>query len=56
MRNGFEFEELDEPVDLQVHTLSPAKWMLVDRETGQVYIGSKNGYWDRLEPIIKKEV
>jgi hypothetical protein len=25
-------------------------------ETGQVYTGNKDGYWDRLEPIIKKEV
>ena len=56
MRNGFEFEELDEPVDLQVHTISPTKWMLIDRETGQVYTGNNNGYWDRLEPITKKEV
>ena len=53
MRNSFEFEELDETVTLQVYTLSPKKWMLVDRETGQVYTGNKNGYWDRLEPVIK---
>lgn len=53
MRNSFEFEELDESVTLQVHTLSPKKWMLIDRETGQVYTGNKNGYWDRLEPVIK---
>ena len=56
MRNGFEFEELDSAITLEVHTLSPTKWMLVDRETGQVYTGNKNGYWDRLYPVIKKEV
>jgi hypothetical protein len=56
MRNSFEFEELDEPLALQVYTLSPTKWMLVDRETGQVYTGNKSGHWDRLEPVNKKEV
>lgn len=55
MRNSFEFEELDEPVNLKVYTRVPAKWMLMDSETGQVYIGNKNGYWDRLDPVIKKE-
>jgi hypothetical protein len=29
--------------------------MLVDRETGQTYQGSKKGYWDRLEPVKRKE-
>lgn len=53
MRNSFEFEELDEPVDLQVHTRVPAKWLLLDSETGQVYVGNKGGYWDRLDPVIK---
>jgi hypothetical protein len=55
MRNSFNFEETEEDVILSVRTLSPNKWLLVDRETGQVYVGNKNGYWDRLEPVIKKE-
>jgi hypothetical protein len=40
-------------VTLQVVTRSPEKWMLIDRETGQTYQGSINGYWDRLDPVIK---
>lgn len=56
MRNGFEFEELNEAVDLEIHTRVPTKWMLMDRETGQVYVGNKNGFWVRLDPVIKKEV
>jgi len=55
MRDSFEFEELDEDVILKVQTLAPTKWLLIDRETGQVYVGSKKGYWDRLDPVIKKE-
>jgi hypothetical protein len=55
MRNSFEFEELDEAVTLQVYTLSPKKWMLIDRETGQVYTGNEGGYWDRLDPVIKQK-
>lgn len=55
MRNSFEFEELDEPVDLQVHTRVPEKWLLLDSETGQVYVGNKGGYWDRLHKVIRSE-
>jgi hypothetical protein len=36
-----------------VTTLAPTKWLLIDKETGQMYQGSPNGYWDRLEPVIK---
>jgi hypothetical protein len=53
LRNNFEYEETDAAVDLNIHTKSPTKWLLIDRETGQVYQGNKNGYWDRLDPVIK---
>ena len=53
MRNSKKFEELVDPVNLTVHTKSPEKWILVDRETGQTYQGTANGYWDRLDPVIK---
>ncbi len=53
MRNRFNFKVLSNPVVLQVKTKSPEKWLLVDRETGQVYQGSENGHWDRLDPVIK---
>jgi hypothetical protein len=48
-RSAKEYPELNEPVNLTVHTKSPQKWILVDRETGQVYEGS-NGYWEKLLP------
>ena len=56
MRDSFIFEETDEDVILSVRTLAPTKWLLVDRETGQVYVGNPNGHWDRLEPVVKKDI
>jgi len=53
LRNKFSFKVLSKSVLLQVKTKSPEKWLLVDRETGQVYQGSENGHWDRLDPVIK---
>ena len=53
MRKQFEFDEEVKDVILTVKTLSPTKWLLIDRETGQIYQGNPKGYWDRLEPIIK---
>jgi hypothetical protein len=53
MRKQFEFPEEPEDIILTVRTLSPTKWLLIDRETGQVYQGSEKGHWDKLKPFIK---
>jgi hypothetical protein len=55
MRDSFEFEELNSAIEIKVYTKSPNKWLLLDRETGQIFQGNKNGYWDRLDPVIKGE-
>lgn len=52
-RKSFEFKEENNEIFLVVKTLSPTKWLLLDRETGQMYQGNAGGYWDRLDPIIK---
>jgi hypothetical protein len=52
-RNSFIFKEEPEDVVLTVRTLSPTKWLLIDRETGQVYQGSPKGHWDKVSPIVK---
>jgi hypothetical protein len=52
-RDSFSFKEEDSDIVLTVRTLAPTKWLLMDRETGQMYQGSPKGYWDRLEPVIK---
>lgn len=48
-RSSFEFPENEKIVSLNVETLVPTKWLLIDRETGQVYQGNSGGYWDKLE-------
>ena len=49
-----QYKVFDSPVILNVKTKRPEKWLLVDRETGQVYQGNPGGYWDRLDPYIKE--
>lgn len=50
--NDVEVYELDEPVTLTIHTKCPMKYKLVDRETGEEYIGqnpTKNKYsWNKI--------
>lgn len=53
MRESYEYPETLEEVLLVVKTLAPTKWLLIDRETGQVYQGNPAGYWDRLEPKLR---
>ena len=48
-RKSFEFPETNKIVSLTVETLAPSKWILIDRETGQVYQGNPGGYWDKLQ-------
>lgn len=55
MRESFNFTELESAIELKVYTKSPNKWLLLDRETGQVFQGNQNGYWDRLDPVTKGE-
>lgn len=39
--DGSEVEDYDCPIDLILHTKAPAKWKLIDLETGQEYLGSE---------------
>jgi hypothetical protein len=48
-----QYKVFDEAIVLKVKTKRPEKWLLIDRETGQVYQGNEGGYWDRLDPFIK---
>jgi len=49
-----QYKVFENSITLTVKTRRPEKWLLVDRETGQVYQGNPNGYWDRLDPYIKE--
>ena len=39
LQDGTEVYELDQAVELIVKTKAPMKWKLIDRETGEEYIG-----------------
>jgi hypothetical protein len=51
--NGTEVPESDTPIDLTVHTKAPGKWLLIDMETGQEYVGlqepNQYGKWKRIK-------
>jgi len=50
-RDSFKFEETDNDVILTVTTRCPSKWLLIDKETDQIYQGNAGGYWDKLKTI-----
>lgn len=56
--NGHKVKELKKPIDLVVHTKCPGKWLLVDLETGEEYLGSAEpnlyGMWKRIKERTKK--
>ena len=53
MYQGAEIEEFSKAVDLTIHTKAPGKWLLIDLETGQEYIGLNDpdqyGMWKRIK-------
>ena len=40
LKDGVQVYELENPVELIVKTKAPMKWLLIDRETGEQYIGT----------------
>jgi len=52
-RDSFIFKEEEHEVSLIVKTLCPEKWLLIDRETGQVYQGNPEGFWDKLKTMTR---
>ena len=56
MRKQKEYKEFAESVDLVVHTKCPEKWMLIDRQTGEIFQGNPDGHWDRLDPVFKNKL
>ena len=50
VRTGRNYPEMENAVIMTVYTRAPSKWLLVDRETGEVYEGNSQGSWDRYVP------
>ncbi len=40
LKDGSEVDAFEKPIELLVHTKAPAKWLLIDLETGEEYLGS----------------
>jgi hypothetical protein len=59
LQDGVQVYELEEPVTLTVYTKCPMKYKLVDRETGEEYIGqdpTKNKYsWNKVPQEMIKD-
>jgi hypothetical protein len=53
VRESKKFEEIEKPIALTVKTKSPEKYLLIDRETGDIFIGNSMGFWDRLDPVTR---
>ena len=57
--DGTEVEEFEKAVDLTIHTKCPEKWLLIDLETGQEYMGSDKpnlyGKWKRVKDAVNKK-
>lgn len=49
------YKIFENPITLIIKTKRPEKWILIDRETGQVYQGNPNGHWDKMFPYKKRE-
>jgi hypothetical protein len=49
------YEDLNHSIVLNIKTKCPEKWLLIDRETGEIYQGNSGGYWDRFN-VYKKEL
>jgi hypothetical protein len=54
--DGTVVEEFEKAIDLTIHTKCPGKWLLIDLETGQEYVGSEKpnlyGKWKRIKDAI----
>ena len=52
LQDGTSVYEVEEAVELIVKTRAPAKWLLIDRETGEQYIGATPKedelHWNRV--------
>lgn len=45
-RKVIEFQELDKSVVVTIKTKCPEKYLLIDRQTGDMFIGKETGEWE----------
>jgi len=52
LQDGTEVEEFDKAVTLTIYTKCPEKYMLIDMQTGERYVGTRaigNQDWKKLD-------
>jgi len=53
MYQGAQVQSYEKAINLTIHTKAPGKWLLIDLETGQEYIGmyapDEWGAWKRIK-------
>lgn len=52
MRKQVEFAEIPEETIITLRTKCPEKYMLIDRETGNIFIGKETGEWELIRRAI----
>lgn len=52
--DGTEVDNYEHPIDLIIHTKAPGKWLIIDLETGEEYIGSEVPYGGFAEVLRAK--
>lgn len=45
-RNAIEFEEIETSVVVTLKTKCPEKYLLIDRQTGDVFVAKDTGEWE----------
>ena len=48
MKKQVQFKELDEQMVISLFTNCPEKYLLIDRETGNVFIARETGEWELI--------
>ncbi len=56
LRDGSQVDSYDKAIDLIIHTKCPAKWKLIDLETGKEYIGSEIPHSNFAEVLRNKVI
>ena len=56
LNDGTIVDELEQAVTLKVHTKCPAKWTLIDTETGQVYQGQPTEKYGKMWKMIDTDL
>lgn len=54
-KTGRDLIILDKPVTISIKTKVPSKYMLIDTETGEIYLGNSNGAWTKFVKDKKDE-